>query len=152
MFDAGRLLALLWAIFRVARARAPLDGAVLAFAAYTFALEVWSGFTIRGQGAMDPILAVALALLGPTALPRGPLPALPLANLVLRLPAVVNVGEIAALFLVARRRRAHVETLSPFDPATQLQGRAALAVMLVAVFDGLSAVLRLIPEFVLPTI
>ena len=152
MFDAGRLLALVWAIFRVARARARVDGAVLALAAYTFALEVWSGFTIRDEGAMDPILAVALGLLGPTALPRGPIPPLPLAGLVLHFPAALNVVEIVALLVVSQRRRAYVGTLSPFDPATLLQGRAALAVMLLAVFDGLSAVLRIIPEFVLPKI
>ena len=78
MFDAARALALVWALVRAAHARSWLSMALLVTVAYAFALSIASGITIREDGPMSPIMAILLAIIGPSALPRGRLPPLPL--------------------------------------------------------------------------
>lgn len=147
MFDAGRLLAFAWAFVHVLRARAWPGVAALALAAYAFGLGVTSGLTVRAEGPMPPILAVLLALIGPTSLPRGALPSVPLAALVLRAPAVADLALGGALLFVARRINARVDQLPQFSEATRQLSRAGLAIVLVAVLEGVAAAIRLLPEF-----
>jgi hypothetical protein len=145
VFDAGRILAFAWALALVLRARVWLGVVALASAAYLFGLSVASGFTVRADGPMSPLVAVLLALMGPSAIPRGALPSLPFADAVVHWPALVDIATGAALFLVARRLNARAERLPPFAETTQRLSRAALALVLVAVFQALSGSMRLIP-------
>jgi hypothetical protein len=146
MFDVARLLALGWALLVASRSRAWLELTVLAFASYLFALEVASGLTIRSEGPQEPLVAMLLALIGPTAMPRGHLPAaLPLALPVVRWPAVVNLAVATLLVVPARKLLARIDELPQFSPATRHLGRVALALILVAVFEGVSAGTRVLP-------
>jgi hypothetical protein len=145
MFDVGRVLAIGWALLVACRARAWLEAVILGVVAYLFALEVVSGITIRAEGPQEPIVVMLLAIIGPTAMPRGHLPPLPLASFVVHWPALVNVVAAAALILPARRLISRIDDLPHFSPETGRLGRVALALFLVAVFEALSAGTRAIP-------
>ena len=147
MFDAGRVLVLLWALACALRARSRLAVGMLAICAYMFGLSVASGITVREDGPLNPMMAVLLAVVGPSALPRGRLPAFPLASIALERPAIVNVVLCAALVIAARRLIGAAQHLPQFEAHTRSVGRAATALVLVAVFEGLAASLRLVPEF-----
>ena len=118
---------------------------ILGIVAYLFALEVASGITIRAEGPQEPIVIMLLAIIGPTAMPRGHLPPLPLASFVVRWPALVNGAAAAALILPARRLISRIDDLPQFSPETRRLGQVALALFLVAVFEGLGAGTRVIP-------
>jgi hypothetical protein len=145
MFDAGRTLAFAWALFCVLRVRAWLAVAALALAAYVFALAIASGFTVRADGPMSPVMAPLLAILGPTSLPRGALPPWPLAAVVVHAPVAGDLAMGVALLAVARRMIARAYHLPQFSERTHQISRAALAIVLVAVFEGLSAATRALP-------
>jgi hypothetical protein len=146
LFDVARLLALAWALTVAVRARTWLAVGALLVVAYAFALEVASGFTIRDEGPQEPIVAMLLALIGPSAMPRGHLPAwLPLAAPVVRWPALVNAFAAVMLLVPARRLAAQIARLPQFSPDTKRADRVAVALYLVAVFEGISAATRGLP-------
>jgi hypothetical protein len=146
MFDAGHVLVFAWAFVRVVRARLWGEAAVLAVAAYVFALTIASGFAIRANGPMAPMMGLLLIFMGPSTLPRGALPPLPFAALVVRWPAMLDAAICVALLFVARRVVARVERLPQFAESSHRISRAALAIVLVAVFAGLAASIRLLPD------
>jgi len=146
MLDCGRVVIFAWALFRVARAREWAGEAAVAIAAYLFALSVVSGFTIRATGSMNPLFGLSLVFLGPSSLPRGPLPPLPLADVVIAAPVATNAIVSLALLVLARRWNARIAGLPHFADATYCLARASLALVLVAVFEGFAAVLRVMPE------
>jgi hypothetical protein len=146
MFDAGRTLVFLWALAHVLRARSWLAAIPLAVTGYLFALAVASGVALRDEGPMSPVMAIVLGLMGPSAMPRGHLPPLPLASAVIGVPAIVNVVLCAVLVATARRMIDRAQHLPQFSEATRGVGRAATAIILVAVFEGLAASLRLLPD------
>jgi hypothetical protein len=144
VFDLARAVAVVWAVARTLRARAWGDAAVLAIAAYVFALAVWSGFV----GSPDPRLAFSLAielgLVGPSALPRGPLPAVPLAAVVMGWPATLDLISAAAVLGVSQRRLALVQHLSPFSRESDQLRRAAVSAVLVGVLTTIAGLLRVL--------
>ena len=120
---------------------------VLVVAAYVFALTIASGFAIRANGPMAPMMGLLLIFMGPSTLPRGALPPLlPLGTLVVRWPALADAASCVALLFLARRIVARVEHLPQFAESSHRISRAALAIVLVAVFAGLAASIRLLPE------
>jgi hypothetical protein len=138
MLDLGRVAALVWTLFAIGRTRRWPEAGVLAFAAYLLGLEITAGITIRSQGAQEPILAILLVLLGPSGMPPGPIPELPLAWLV-RLPATAHALASAALavpFVTLARRAAR---LMPESSEAAALDRAALAFLLAATLEGLEA-------------
>jgi len=145
MFDVARALALLWALLLMARTRAWLELAVLFVVVYLFGLEIASGFTIRSEGPQEPTVALLLALIGPSAMPRGHLPSFPLAGLVVHWPALTNVLAGAALFVTARRAAPLIDALPQFSEETRRLQRIMLSVYLLAVFEGVSAGTRVLP-------
>ncbi len=146
MFDAGRILVFGWAFYRVARAREWGAAAVVTLAAYLFALSVASGLRVRADGPMSPLLAVVLGLVGPTAMPRGA-PAAPSRRVGRSVLRSRGVAPSAALLLVVRRMLARVRELPQFSPQTHRIARASLALVLLAVFEGLAAAVRALPTF-----
>jgi hypothetical protein len=148
VFDVVRAAALVWAIVAATRVRARWEWALLALVGYVFALELVSGFTIRGQGPLVPMLALLLAFLGPSSMPRGALPAIPLAGAVVHWPALVGAASASALALassiVTRRARACPEH-SDLHPRTHA---LALALTLLAALDAILVVARLLPWMV----
>jgi len=92
-----------------------------------------------------PVFALLLIFLGPSGMPRGPLPAVPLAGAVQASPATVNavVGALVGYFFWRRHRRSleSNEYAADFRSSTRLQ----LALLLIAVFEGIYAVARALP-------
>ena len=86
MFDILRILGMVWTGYASIKARSGLSFIVLGLAAYVLGLEVASGITVRNEGPMVPVFALLLVFLGPSGMPRGHLPALPLASAIIRLP------------------------------------------------------------------
>ncbi len=80
MLDIGRAVALGWALLVAVRARAGLAGLAVLAVTYLYALEVASGITVRDHGPFAPMVVMLLIFIGPSGMPRGPLPALPLAG------------------------------------------------------------------------
>jgi hypothetical protein len=145
MFDVARLIALVWAVVVVARARARVEGLALVVALYFFALAVASGVTIRNEGPLEPMIALLLALVGPTSMPRGRLPSLPGANLVVSWPAIVNAVACVSLVALARRLGARIDELPESSLETKRLDRLGRALVLVAAFEGIAAGTRLLP-------
>ncbi len=145
MFDVARLLALAWALVAVIRGRAQLEAFSIVLVGYFFALAVVSGFTIRSEGPLDPMFALLLALIGPTSIPRGALPALPGARLVVAYPAFVNILACAALVALAWRLSARAYRLPAASLETNRLDRLARVLVLVAAFEGISAATRVLP-------
>jgi hypothetical protein len=74
----------------------------LVLAAWLFALAVVSGITIRDEGPQEPMTAIMLAIIGPTANgPRPPSVGSPLAFTV-SWPLLANLVAVAALLVAAR--------------------------------------------------
>jgi hypothetical protein len=146
MFDVARLIALTWALVVVLRARARLEAISLAVVGYFFALALVSGFTIRREGPLDPMFGLLLALIGPTSIPRGALPSLPGARLVVAHPAVVNVLACAALVALAWRLASRAYRLPAASLETSRLDRLGRALVLVAAFEGISAATRILPS------
>ncbi len=70
---------------------------------------------------------------------------LPLAAPVVRWPARVNALAAVTLLVPARRLAAQIERLPQFSPDTKRADRVAVALYLVAVFEGVSAATRGLP-------
>jgi hypothetical protein len=146
VFDIGRLCALVWALTAALRARRPIEVCALACVAYWLGLELTSGFTVRSDGPMMPMVALLLVILGPSAMPRGRLPSLPMAGLAVHRAAAVDGLACVLLLALAwstSRRAGRLPELAP--------GRArilgvASSVTLLAVFEGIFALARLLPN------
>ncbi len=146
MFDLARAVAIAWTLVVVFRARAWIDLGVVLAVAYFFALEVTSGFTVRSEGAQEPMMALVLALIGPSAIPRGALPALPCASLVVQWPAMVNIVTCVVLLVRDRSLTARVEELPQSSDETRTLDRVMRALVLVAAFEGIAAGVRVLPH------
>jgi hypothetical protein len=146
MFDVARVIALLWALVVVVRARAWIEGAALGVLTYAFALSVASGVTIRNEGALQPMIALMLALIGPTAMPRGPLPPLPGAWLVVTWPAAVSVALCLVLVVRERALAARVDQLPESSAETARLDRLGRVLVLLAALEGVSAGLHALPR------
>jgi hypothetical protein len=145
VFDLGRLIALAWALFVTARARAVGPALAVVAVGYVVGLELWSGFTIRSQGPLEPAMSMLLVFLGPSALPRGPLPAWPLAHAAVAWPIATD-AVVAALLVVPHRALARRSApLRPESEEARRIDRAALAVVLLVVTQGLYAAARGLP-------
>jgi hypothetical protein len=145
MFDLARVLAVGWALYASYRARASLQLGALLLVTYVFGLELASGFTIRSEGPQEPIVAMLPALIGPTAMPRGHLPAWPLASLVVHWPTLVDLAAVPTLLYPVRSLRLRIDELPQFSLETQRLARVILALTLVAVFQAISAGTRAFP-------
>jgi hypothetical protein len=145
MFDVGRIVALAWALRTALRSRAWLPVAVLALAGYVFALELWSGFTVREQGPLVPMLALLLVFLGPSAMPRGPLPAVPLAGLVVAWPGVARLLACAAFAAVAARVLAGARSMPAHSEQLARAHAVFRSLLLCAVIDAMSLVEHVLP-------
>ena len=145
MFDLGRAAALLWALYVVLRTRRPIETTIVLLACYVFALEIASGFAIRHQGAMEPIQGALLVLMGPSSLPRGRLPALPLADIVVRWPALAHAATAALLALPFATIFHRTGRLRPESDESRRLSRAAVALMLVATLECLAMASRILP-------
>jgi hypothetical protein len=145
MFDLGRALAIGWLVLVIVRTRTWRAALPLALAAYLFALGIASGITIRSEGPQEPMMSLLLILIGPTAMPRGHLPALPLVTLAVRWPVVADVVAGAALIIPAWRFMVRSDALPATSEEGDKLGRIALALSIVAGFDGLSAGTRAVP-------
>jgi hypothetical protein len=145
LFDVARAIAIVWALVVVFRARARVDAIVILAVAYLFALEVASGFTVRREGVQEPMMALVLALVGPSAIPRGALPGLLGASLVVRWPATVNVAACAVLIARDRILSARIDTLPAFSNETRNLDRVGRVLVLIAAFEGIGAGTRALP-------
>lgn len=145
MLDVARILALAWALVVVVRARAWVEAALIVAVAYFFALAVVSGFTIRSEGAEEPMVALLLVFIGPTAMPRGPLAPLPGASLVVAWPAAIEIGALVALLARERSVAARVLALPESSAETARLDRLGRALVLVAVLEAISAWTRVMP-------
>jgi hypothetical protein len=139
MFDVGRAFAMLWGGLVVVRTRTWVAALPLGLTAYLFALGVASGITVRTEGAQEPMMAMLLVIVGPTSMPRGRLPRLPLASLATNWPLLANFVGVAVLVLAARRLAAREAALPAFSSQNARLGRVVLALWMVAGFEGLSA-------------
>jgi hypothetical protein len=138
MFDLLRALALLWSTVTVVRARAWVATVPLAFAAWLYALAVASGITIRREGPQEAMTAIMLAIIGPTTMPRGRLPPLPLASFVTGWPLLASLAGTTGLVVAARWFGGRLEaTPAASDCGPQLE-RIVMALWLVAGTEGLS--------------
>ena len=90
-------------------------------------------------------MSMLLILIGPTAMPRGHLPGLPLVWLVAHWPLVANLLAGAVVAIPARRFMQLSDGLPPASDEADRLGRVALALSIVAGFEGLSAGTRAIP-------
>ncbi len=146
MFDAARTIALVWVLIVAYRAR--MWGAVVAAlaVAYFLALEVASGITVRDQGPMMPAVSLVLAFIGPSVLPRGPLPSVLFARAAVEWPATVDGITCLALAVVSWRASRRVTELPACEEHLIRRGSSVvLALMLSAVFQGLVFAMRLLP-------
>jgi hypothetical protein len=145
VFDAGRAVAIAWALFVACRARTPLAATMVAVTAYLYGLEIAAGFTIRDQGPMDPILACLLVAIGPSGMPPGPLGSLPLAAVAVRWPALLHL--LAALLLVIPFALLHrrCARLWPESKEARRLGSAALALLIAAVLEAIEAGMLFLP-------
>jgi hypothetical protein len=140
MFDLLRALAMLWGTVVLMRARAWVAVLPLALAAWLLGLAVASGITVRNEGPLDAMMAIMLAIIGPSAIPRGHLPAaIPLASLVTSWPLLASLLAAAALVIAARWLGGRLDAMpQASEKGAQLE-RAVLALWLVAGSEGLSA-------------
>jgi hypothetical protein len=150
VFDVARLLALAYALALAGRRRAWLELGVLGFAAYVLGLEIASGFTVRNEGPQEPMMALVLALIGPSAIPRGRLPAVPLALAVVARPALVDAVVAGALAVSAKRLGDRARRIpAAFSDEVMRLDRLATAMVLVAVFEGIAVGVRVLPDVLL---
>jgi hypothetical protein len=147
VLDVARAVGLVWAVAAAWRARGWREGLVLAAFAYVFALEVASGFTVRDEGPLMPLMAVILVFLGPSAMPRGHLPALPLAWAVVGWPTVLSAARAGLLALASSRTTARARALPEHADATPRVHGLAVALFFLAVLDVMSAVARALPAY-----
>jgi hypothetical protein len=149
VLDVGRAAVFAWAFLVAYRARAWREAAWLALLAYVFLLELASGFTFQRQGTVVPAAVNLVVLLGPSGMPRGDLPPLPLASLVVQWPALTN--GLAAIALAIRRRRlaariSGMQTSPSENENAYRLGRVASALAILALFEGLCALTRQLPQ------
>jgi hypothetical protein len=152
MFDVARALALGWALFRSLQVRRPggrLATLLVIAAAYPLILAVAGGVAASAgaSGPLDAAYAALFFVLGPSFLPRGPLPAaVPLARVVLEWPAVVDLGIAVAMGVVSRRLADHAADLPLGRQDEALRwSRLSLALVLIFVFQLLATMLRVAP-------
>lgn len=145
MFDIVRIIAMVWAGYASIKARSGLALMALGLAAYVLGLEVASGITVRNEGPMVPVFALLLVFLGPSGMPRGHLPALPLASAIVRLPTLVHgaaaLGWFGLAGVILRRRATVAEHSSQYDETGRLLG----ATILLAVFETFYVFARVLP-------
>jgi hypothetical protein len=146
VFDLGRALALLWALSAAWRARGWREAILLAACSYVFALEVASGIAVRDEGPLMPVLSLVLVFLGPSGMPRGHLPAWPLGDVVRHWPATVNAAVGAVVGYVCWRRHARSRASNEYAADYRSSTRLELALLLIAVFEGVYAVARALPS------
>jgi hypothetical protein len=147
MFDVARALVILWAAFAVVRTRVWLASLPLALTAYLFAVAVVGGFTIRSEGALEPMWSMLLVIVGPSALPRGRIPPVPFGSLIASWPLCASLVAITALLVVARGIGVRESAAAASSPENERLGRIVLALWLVAGFEGLNVATRALPLF-----
>jgi hypothetical protein len=140
MLDVGLAVALVWAFAAALRVRAWREGGLVALLAYVLALEVCSGITVRGQGPLLLHYAMLLVFLGPSAMPRGPLPAVPLAATVIAWPLLVRVASCLAAAASARLVLGRANVLPGHSEALVRTQRLFRALLLLAVLHGMVVV------------
>jgi hypothetical protein len=146
VFDIARFVALGWSLVLAARARGLGRIACLVALIYVVALEWASGIAVRDEGPLEPAVSMLLIFLGPSALPRGHLAGWPLAPLVIRWPAVVDVVACGLLFGMSHLLSRRASRLPARDEAVIVQvGREATALTWCAVLQLLSVFLRELP-------
>jgi len=118
----------------------------VALAGYLFGLAVASGINVRLEGPQEPITVLLLVIGGPTAIPRGRLPPLPLASLVVGSPLLVDLIPIITLLLVTWRLASRSRRLPAFSPENERISRVVLALWVVAGIEGLSLATRAVPR------
>jgi hypothetical protein len=147
VLDVVRAAVLAWALLVACRARAWQQAWLLGLVFYVFALEVAGAFTFERQAALTPSTVNLVILLGPSGMPRGDLPPLPFAGLVVQWPAFTNA--IVALLVTSHRRRlvARIGQLGqPAEGARALAlRRVSSALAAVAFVEGLCALTGQLP-------
>lgn len=78
-------------------------------------------------------------------MPRGPLPSLPFAGVVLSWPTWLDFGLAVAVGALSRRAHARGAALSEFSEEIVFEDRIELALVLFAVFQGIGVGARLVP-------
>jgi len=146
VFDVGRALAMIWASLVILRARVWDAILPIALAAYLFALAVTSGINVRHEGPQEPMAVLLLVIGGPTAIPRGRPPGLPLASLVVGSPLLADLIVIGTLLLVTWRLASRSQGLPAFSPENERLHRVVLALLMVAGVEGLSLATRAVPR------
>jgi hypothetical protein len=144
MVDLGRCAALAWALFAAVYARSWRDAGLLVLAAYVFALEIASGFAIRSEGPQMPMVALLLVFVGPTGMPRGHLPTLPLAGLVVHWPSIVHTSTAVVFALGSRHATVRASRLPEYSTDLLRMTRVALAFTLCLTFESALAVIRVL--------
>jgi hypothetical protein len=123
---------------------------MLAIVVYVLGLEIASGFTVRREGPQQPMMALVLALVGPSAIPRGRLPGVPLAQAVVTRPGLVDMAAGAALVVAAKRLGDRARQIpAAFSDEVMRLDRLATAMVLLAVFEGIAVGVRLLPAALL---
>lgn len=146
MFDVGRAVILGWVLVRAWRARNAVSLMCVAVVAYLFALAVVSGITIRSEGPQEPFVALVLALVGPSAMPRGSLPDVPLAAFLVKHPAVVNVLAATGTGAVVQRLTGRLDSLPATSESAARLDRLRLSLVLLMTSEGICAATRLLPH------
>jgi hypothetical protein len=146
MFDLARVAAVLWALAAIGRARAWSYVPILAALAYLLALEIASGVTVRDQGPLNPLISLVLVFVGPSGMPRGPLPPLPLAAAVVDSPLLVSIATALVLALFSWRAHRAASPLPEFSETVARADRVELAFVLLAVLEVMSVFSRLLPR------
>ena len=141
MLDSLNACALLWAWVRCVRARARVETLLVLVASYVLGLELASGLvTLRG-GTLDPMFLGSILSVVLSGLPRGALPAWPLAAEVVGRPWIVDLTLSVALLgpFVALSKR--TRDLPDEGVVAQRITRAALALVVLTMFAWLHTVI-----------
>jgi hypothetical protein len=81
-------------------------------------------------------------------MPRGPLPALPIAAIVVSWPAVVTAVSAATFALASNRATARARAMPEHADATARLHRFAMSLAFLAVLEATSTVARILPVLV----
>jgi hypothetical protein len=146
VFDLGRALALTWALFTTCRRRAWMESALLAMTVYVVALEVASGFTIRSVGPLPPMYSMLLIFIGPSGMPRGPLPPFwPGAGAIVAWPGLVDAIVAVALAAAATRLVVRGQRLPDASDEGSRLRTVSKPLVFVALVQAISVASRLLP-------
>ena len=148
MFDLGRAVALAWALVAAFRARAWAEAALLGATTYAIVLEIFSGMTVQSLGPIHPMYAMLLVFMGPSAMPRGPLPPLPFASAVIHSPALVDGAMTLALAAASVRVVIRMYKLPDFSVEAARWRRLALPLVFVAVVQAIGVGSRFLPDII----